>query len=592
MLFIKYNKRKKHLILGALFPLLALAPLDMEAANGTSLFGSNGASGSPGGDGENIYSSNPGLSNVDATAGAAGTNGSASSGISYTSAGLYSYSGSYSVSAGGNATAGENAFGGQVEGGAGGNGDASNDSGTDGGAGGNGGDVGASGALVTAGDGSDGGNGGDGGDAAAALTISGGAEVTVTGTSNLQGGEGGNGGAGGGAGGGGIGGGSGGYGGGNSDGGASGIGGDGGSIWGHGGDGGTGGSGGDGGDGGNGISISGSSSVLNVEAGAVVQSGRGGSGGNGGIASGGFLIGGNGGYSDPLPIGTTVKDGGDGGDLNSGSTSGDGGVGGDGGSGGDSGDALSIIDATVNLSGGEFTGAKGGKSNGSGGSANPGSVFFGLNGAGDPSGADGTNNATSGLAGTSGNSGIAERQGGAGITSVGGKLNILGDVIAIAGKAGNSNGEASRGDGLNLDVNTITTFSVTDDTTYGSITVTSGNANASNRGETVLGGLFLLDIDPLAGLVIGDSFTFIENTRIGTPVADADTDFSNLLFDGSSSFSSGGYSFDYDYAGGDGNDLVLTVTGLSAAIPEPGTYALLGAMLSVAAARKQRLQTL
>jgi hypothetical protein len=61
-------------------------------------------------------------------------------------------------------------------------------------------------------------------------------------------------------------------------------------------------------------------------------------------------------------------------------------------------------------------------------------------------------------------------------------------------------------------------------------------------------------------LTVGEQFTIINNDL---------SDFVAGIFAQGSSISSGGHTFSIDYAGGDGNDVVLTAT---AVVPEPSTW--------------------
>jgi len=80
-------------------------------------------------------------------------------------------------------------------------------------------------------------------------------------------------------------------------------------------------------------------------------------------------------------------------------------------------------------------------------------------------------------------------------------------------------------------------------------------------------------------LAIGDTFIIVNNDKI-----DAVTGTFTGLPTSGSTFTSGGYIFSIDYAGGTGNDIVLTV------VPEPATW--IGGALALAAlgcAQRRRL---
>jgi autotransporter-associated beta strand protein len=88
------------------------------------------------------------------------------------------------------------------------------------------------------------------------------------------------------------------------------------------------------------------------------------------------------------------------------------------------------------------------------------------------------------------------------------------------------------------------------------------------NGVTITGAQFSFADLGSGILTPGTVFTAIDNTA-ATPISGV---FSNLA--NASSFTSNGNTFLVNYAGGDGNDLTLTVE--QSAVPEPGTWLLLG----------------
>jgi autotransporter-associated beta strand protein len=101
----------------------------------------------------------------------------------------------------------------------------------------------------------------------------------------------------------------------------------------------------------------------------------------------------------------------------------------------------------------------------------------------------------------------------------------------------------------------------------------------STNGVTLNGGTLSLNgLGSGSALRVGSSFVIIDNTGSGAVTGT----FTGLAQ--GSTISADGYDFTISYAGGTGNDVVLTETGGLSAVPEPSTYALFagGAALLVA----------
>jgi hypothetical protein len=100
--------------------------------------------------------------------------------------------------------------------------------------------------------------------------------------------------------------------------------------------------------------------------------------------------------------------------------------------------------------------------------------------------------------------------------------------------------------------------------------VTGGTVNLN--GDNLSGSNLVITVG--GTITIGDQFTIINNEGINAVVGQ---------FVQGISYTSGAYNFSINYAGGDGNDVVLTTS----AIPEPSTW-IGGALAFAALAYMQR----
>lgn len=98
-------------------------------------------------------------------------------------------------------------------------------------------------------------------------------------------------------------------------------------------------------------------------------------------------------------------------------------------------------------------------------------------------------------------------------------------------------------------------------------------------GDVSLAGGLTLSLLPGFMPTVGDIFTIIDNQG-PNPV-------SGNFLEGTL-ISAGGYDFDIDYTGGDGNDVMLTVAGTTARVPVPGVLVLLITGLAAAAYARHR----
>lgn len=204
--------------------------------------------------------------------------------------------------------------------------------------------------------------------------------------------------------------------------------------------------------------------------------------------------------------------------------------------------------------------------------------------------------------GITGNLTMGARSGTAAVTST---VNVSGGTLTVGGNLSEGAGAANITSTVNLSGGTL-------DMTKGNVVVDAfnftggtlknvasftGNLNAQNAatlgfdaidgtftamtlaGSLTLGANSNLSLSLANGFTPVSGFTLIDNDGTGDSIAGTFATINGGAFGGGNSFSltnnTGTYNFTLNYAGGDGNDLVATLT----AVPEPSTYAVLvGAM--------------